>query len=91
MLARMAADVDRWSNGRLILGIGTGWATEEFAQLSIPFPSTPERQQALEEAVQVVVGLWGGERPLSPFRVSTIKCRRLMCGLAQYNSPMFLF
>jgi len=59
MLARMAADVDRWSNGRLILGIGTGWASEEFAQLSIPFPNTPERQQALEEAVQVVMGLWG--------------------------------
>ena len=59
MLARMAADVDRWSHGRLILGVGTGWAQDEFAQLSLSFPSTSERQQALEEAIQVVMGLWG--------------------------------
>jgi alkanesulfonate monooxygenase SsuD/methylene tetrahydromethanopterin reductase-like flavin-dependent oxidoreductase (luciferase family) len=55
----MAADVDRWSHGRLILGVGIGDVPEEFAQLSLPCPSVRERQQALDEAIQVVVGLWG--------------------------------
>ena len=58
LLARMAADVDRWSHGRLILGIGIGDAPEEFARLGLPVPSVRERQQALDEAIQVVLGLW---------------------------------
>lgn len=59
LLARLAADVDRLSNGRLILGLGIGDLPFEFAQLGLPFPSTRERQEALEEAVQVVKGVWG--------------------------------
>jgi alkanesulfonate monooxygenase SsuD/methylene tetrahydromethanopterin reductase-like flavin-dependent oxidoreductase (luciferase family) len=58
LLARHAADVDRLSGGRLILGIGVGDDTEEFEQLHIPFPSIKDRQQALEETIQVVQGLW---------------------------------
>jgi alkanesulfonate monooxygenase SsuD/methylene tetrahydromethanopterin reductase-like flavin-dependent oxidoreductase (luciferase family) len=59
LLARVVADVDRWSNGRVILGVGIGDDPEEFAHLGLPFPSVRERQQALDEALQVVVGLWG--------------------------------
>jgi alkanesulfonate monooxygenase SsuD/methylene tetrahydromethanopterin reductase-like flavin-dependent oxidoreductase (luciferase family) len=61
MIARMATDVDRLSNGRLVLGIGIGDDTEEFAQLHIPFPSTRDRQEALEEAIAIIQGLWGAE------------------------------
>ena len=60
MIARMAADVDQLSDGRLVLGIGIGDDTDEFAQLNIPFPSTPERQAALEEAIAIIRGLWDG-------------------------------
>jgi probable F420-dependent oxidoreductase len=35
--ARMAANVDRLSGGRLIFGIGVGWAQQEFAALGVPF------------------------------------------------------
>src|SRR5579872_5204557 len=59
LLARMAADVDRLSNGRLILGLGIGDAAEEFAQLGLPFRGVRERQQVLEETIQIVRGLWG--------------------------------
>src|SRR5581483_1588486 len=61
LIARMAADVDRISGGRLILGIGIGDDTEEFGQLALAFPSTRERQEALEEAIAMIRGLWGGE------------------------------
>jgi alkanesulfonate monooxygenase SsuD/methylene tetrahydromethanopterin reductase-like flavin-dependent oxidoreductase (luciferase family) len=38
LLARMAADVDRISAGRLVLGVGIGDADWEFRRLGIPFP-----------------------------------------------------
>ena len=59
LLARMAADVDRLSGGRLILGLGIGDIPFEFAQMGLPFLSTRERQEALEETIQVVRGVWG--------------------------------
>jgi alkanesulfonate monooxygenase SsuD/methylene tetrahydromethanopterin reductase-like flavin-dependent oxidoreductase (luciferase family) len=61
LLARAAADVDRISNGRLVLGVGIGDSREEFASLHIPWLSAGERQQALEETVQIVRGLWSNE------------------------------
>jgi alkanesulfonate monooxygenase SsuD/methylene tetrahydromethanopterin reductase-like flavin-dependent oxidoreductase (luciferase family) len=64
LLARMAADVDLLSNGRLVLGLGIGVPAERFDRLGIAgAPSVRERQEALAETIQVVYGLWGG----SPF------------------------
>ncbi|MFE7582080.1 LLM class flavin-dependent oxidoreductase [Streptomyces gardneri] len=37
LTARMAANLDQLSGGRLVLGVGVGWAREEFAALGIPF------------------------------------------------------
>jgi alkanesulfonate monooxygenase SsuD/methylene tetrahydromethanopterin reductase-like flavin-dependent oxidoreductase (luciferase family) len=60
-LARLAADLDNISDGRLLLGLGIGWNTQEFAQLDIPFTSVRERQEALSETIEIVRGLWGNE------------------------------
>jgi alkanesulfonate monooxygenase SsuD/methylene tetrahydromethanopterin reductase-like flavin-dependent oxidoreductase (luciferase family) len=59
LLARLAADVDRLSGGRLILGLGIGNHEKEFAKLGIPFLPVRERQEALAETMQIVEGLWG--------------------------------
>lgn len=61
MLARMSSDLDRISNGRLMLGLGIGWNAPEFAQLGIPFPAVPERQAALEESLEIIDGMFGSE------------------------------
>ncbi len=61
LLARMAADVDRLSNGRLILGLGIGDLPDEFAKMGIPYPPTPVRQQGMEETIAIVRGLWSGQ------------------------------
>jgi alkanesulfonate monooxygenase SsuD/methylene tetrahydromethanopterin reductase-like flavin-dependent oxidoreductase (luciferase family) len=58
LVARLGADVDRLSGGRLVLGLGIGDDTAEFAQLNLPFPPVRERQQALEETIQILAGLW---------------------------------
>lgn len=64
VLARLAADVDRISDGRLVLGLGGGNHAREFATLGLPFPSTPDRLAVVAETVHVVRGLWG-EEPFS--------------------------
>jgi hypothetical protein len=37
LTARMAVNLDRLSGGRLILGVGAGWAKQEFEALGVPF------------------------------------------------------
>jgi len=61
MLARLAADFDQISRGRLVLGLGIGWNVEEFAQLGITFGSIRDRQEALEEYIAIVNGVWGAD------------------------------
>jgi alkanesulfonate monooxygenase SsuD/methylene tetrahydromethanopterin reductase-like flavin-dependent oxidoreductase (luciferase family) len=61
LLARIVADIDRMSDGRVVLGVGMGDFAPEFAQLGLPFPPTPARQEALEEAIDIVRGVWGEE------------------------------
>jgi alkanesulfonate monooxygenase SsuD/methylene tetrahydromethanopterin reductase-like flavin-dependent oxidoreductase (luciferase family) len=64
LTARLAADLDNLSRGRLILGLGTGWDANEFANLGLPFPPAPERQAALAEAIEIIRGVWG-EHPFT--------------------------
>jgi probable F420-dependent oxidoreductase len=37
LTARMAAGLDRLSGGRFVLGVGVGWAKQEFEVLGVPF------------------------------------------------------
>jgi alkanesulfonate monooxygenase SsuD/methylene tetrahydromethanopterin reductase-like flavin-dependent oxidoreductase (luciferase family) len=37
LVARMAANLNDLSGGRLVLGVGVGWAREEFGALGVPF------------------------------------------------------
>jgi alkanesulfonate monooxygenase SsuD/methylene tetrahydromethanopterin reductase-like flavin-dependent oxidoreductase (luciferase family) len=61
ILARAAADVDRLSGGRFVLGLGSGDAPAEFAQLGLPWDPPAERLATLEEALQIVRPLLRGE------------------------------
>lgn len=58
VLAKMAATVDVMSGGRLICGIGAAWQKNEHEAYGIPFYSVGERLNRLEEACQVLIGLW---------------------------------
>ena len=57
----MAATLDHVSNGRFILGIGSGWHRPEFDALGLPFD---HRVARLEEAVGHVTAHWAGQTGL---------------------------
>jgi alkanesulfonate monooxygenase SsuD/methylene tetrahydromethanopterin reductase-like flavin-dependent oxidoreductase (luciferase family) len=61
LLARVAADVDPLSNGRLVLGLGAGWDRTEFARMDLPLPPPKERLDTLEETLKLLPRLWGDE------------------------------
>jgi F420-dependent oxidoreductase-like protein len=58
LLAKMAANVDLMSSGRLFFGIGAGWFEPEANAYNIPFYSVAERGKRLEESVQIIKGMW---------------------------------
>jgi probable F420-dependent oxidoreductase len=54
-IARVCANVDQLSGGRLILGVGAGWAQQEFAALGVPF----HRRGAIsDEYLEALTRLW---------------------------------
>lgn len=61
ILARAAADIDRLSNGRMVLGLGSGDMPPEFAQLGVAWEPVAVRQARLEETLRIVQPLLRGE------------------------------
>jgi len=57
-LAVTVAQVDQMSGGRVDFGIGAGWYDVEHVAYGIPFPSTNERFERLEEQLQIITGMW---------------------------------
>ena len=58
--AKALATLDVLSNGRLILGVGSGWMEEEFKLLGAPFA---ERGAATDEYLEAFRELWTADRP----------------------------
>jgi probable F420-dependent oxidoreductase len=61
LLAKAATSIDLVSGGRLDLGLGAGWMAEEFEAFGYRFGSPGERFAVLEETVEVLKKLFGGE------------------------------
>jgi alkanesulfonate monooxygenase SsuD/methylene tetrahydromethanopterin reductase-like flavin-dependent oxidoreductase (luciferase family) len=68
LVARMAANLNDLSGGRLVLGVGVGWAREEFGALGVPFRDrgrlTDEHLLAIRAAWQDDTDYRGGHIPL---------------------------
>lgn len=61
LLAKIVSTLDVLSGGRAMLGIGAAWYDREHAGLGVPFPSTSERFERLEEALRVCRQMWSDE------------------------------
>ncbi len=60
LLARIVADVDRHSGGRVVLGLGSGDTPWEWEQMGLRF-TRAERTAMLDEVLQIVPALLRGE------------------------------
>ena len=56
--AKMAETLDRLSGGRLVLGLGGGYADEEFHAFGLGVPSPRDKVDGLQDAIHIIRGLW---------------------------------
>jgi probable F420-dependent oxidoreductase len=59
LIARMAANLNDLSGGRLVLGIGTGWAVQEFDALGVPFR---QRGKLTDDYLRTVRAAWADQQ-----------------------------
>ena len=96
ILVKTVTTLDVLSGGRAWLGIGAAWNEWEHRGLGVPFASTRERFERLEETLQIAQQMWAGderpfearhyhlERPLnSPAALSTPHPRILVGGIGE--------
>lgn len=60
VMATEFATIDHLSNGRLNVGVGSGWMPEEFAAVGANFP---KRHKHVRETVEVMQAIWTEEYP----------------------------
>lgn len=77
-LANEAATIDLISNGRLELGIGTGWWEPDYTQTGLVFDAPGVRVDRLIEAIHIIKGLFSGQKVTFEGKYYTIRELELM-------------
>ena len=60
LLAKIVTTLDVLSQGRAMLGLGAAWYEREHLGFGVPYPSTRERFERLEEVLRIVKQAWDG-------------------------------
>ena len=66
LIARMAANLNELSGGRLVLGVGVGWAVQEFDALGVPFR---QRGKLTDDYLQTVRAAWENDEDYRAGRI----------------------
>jgi alkanesulfonate monooxygenase SsuD/methylene tetrahydromethanopterin reductase-like flavin-dependent oxidoreductase (luciferase family) len=85
LLAKAVTTLDVLSGGRAILGIGAAWNEQESRGLGLLFPSTAERFERLEEALQICRQMFAGDE--TPFEGKHHRLTRLLNSPAPMSTP----
>ena len=85
LLAKTVTTLDVLSQGRAMLGIGAAWYEREHLGLGVPFPSTAERFERLEEALQVCVQMWSDDD--GPYEGKHYRLASTLCDPQPVSSP----
>lgn len=62
LVAKMAANIQLLSKGRLILGIGAGWKEDEYSAYGYPFEPINVRLEQLEEYILIMRSMWVSQK-----------------------------
>lgn len=73
--AKLISTLDALCRGRLIVGVGVGWLSQEFDALGVPFH---KRGALLDEYVEAMRVLWTSEGPAS-FHGPTVDFENVLC------------
>jgi F420-dependent oxidoreductase-like protein len=91
LLVKTATTLDVLSGGRAYLGIGAGWNERESRGLGVPFPSTRERFERLEETLQIAQQMWSGEvRPYEGEHYQLAETLNIPQALSQPHPPVMI-
>jgi len=85
LLAKTVTTLDVLSGGRAELGIGAAWYEREHLGLGVPFPSTSERFERLEEAIEVCLQMWSANN--GPFHGKHYQLAETLCEPQPVSQP----
>ncbi|HYU19353.1 MAG TPA: LLM class F420-dependent oxidoreductase [Chloroflexota bacterium] len=63
LLSAMAKTLDHATDGRLILGLGAGWARRDYNEYGYPFGTPGERLRNLERGLEIIKERWAKDQP----------------------------
>ncbi|HVA74975.1 MAG TPA: LLM class F420-dependent oxidoreductase [Acidimicrobiales bacterium] len=85
LLAKIVTTLDVLSGGRAELGIGAAWYEREHKGLGVPFPSTRERFERLEEAIQICLQMWSDDN--GPYEGRHYQLEATLCSPQPVSRP----
>jgi probable F420-dependent oxidoreductase len=88
-LAQEAATVDLLTDGRLELGLGSGWNEPEYRLLDLPYDRPRERAVRLGHAVEIMKRAWAGE-PRLPVPGDPAGSRAVPAPLQSPHPPLLI-
>ena len=86
ILAKIAANLDVLSKGRLFMGLGAAWNEEESHAYGIDYPPANERLSRLEEAVQIIRKMLT-EEPSASFNGKYYQIHNAYCNPKPIQKP----
>ncbi|GAA5060480.1 LLM class F420-dependent oxidoreductase [Nocardia callitridis] len=89
LLAKIVTTLDVLSQGRAALGIGAAWFDREHAGLGVPYPSTKERFERLEEALRIALQMWDPNNN-GPFEGTHYQLAETLCNPQPIHRPEIL-
>lgn len=85
ILVKTVTTLDVLSGGRAWFGVGAGWFEREHAGLGIPFATTSERFERLEETIQIALQMWSGE--VGPYEGQHYQLQETLCQPMPLSAP----